>query len=98
MTCVAVFVYSSGDPRGRHTLQFADELSKEVDHDHCEEQAIDAIKDAAMPRYELTAIFDVRLAFDERFGEVAQRGRDTDEQAEQDRQVPAYAEGTHGKK
>src|SRR5229473_3529677 len=78
-------------------LQLAHKLRKEVDHDNSEEQAVDTIKDAAVPWHKLAAILDVRLAFDERFGQVAQRCGHTDQKAEQDRQVPAYTQGAHGK-
>ena len=78
-------------------LQLAHKLRKEVDHDNSEEQAVDAIKDASMPRHNHTTILDVRLALDERFGQGAQRGGYADQKTEQDRQVPVYTQGTHGK-
>ena len=60
-------------------LQLADELREEIHHDDGEEQAIDTIKDAAMSGHNYTAILDVGLAFDERFGKVAQRGGHADQ-------------------
>ena len=45
-------------------LQLPDELREEIDHDHGEEQAIDAVEDAAVAGDDLAAVFDVGVNFE----------------------------------
>ena len=57
----------------RLNLELSDELGKDKYNDDGKEQAIDAVEDAAMARYNLTTVLDVRLALYERFCQVAER-------------------------
>lgn len=63
-------------------LDFADELREDEDHNYHEDQTVNTIEHTTVSGHNLAAILDVRLAFDQRFGKVAQGGRYTDENTE----------------
>src|SRR5260370_1161515 len=68
--------------------EFTDELRKDKNDNHREEQAIDAVEDTPMAWYELSTIFNVCLPFDKRFSKVTERSSYTNQNTQQHCQVP----------
>src|SRR5690348_8006488 len=65
----------------------------EEDDEDGEEQAVHAVEDAAMLRYDGTAVFHSCAAFQQRFGKVADGGGNGDEYAQDDRVIPGNPKG-----
>src|SRR5258708_29849832 len=72
------------------------ELRKYIDCDEYKKQAIDAVKHTTMTTHKLPAIFDVRLAFDERLRQVANRGGCSNPDSQQNAEEPGNTQGYDG--